>query len=119
MRPLSVPAIGWTRVRRCAAPPPVLTRDTRRAIARLGFVPFERTGGEVLLHILADRHGQRSTVIPSHVAFGAWGQVVGDAKVTTARLDQLGQRAPILTTKGPSDRTRRHTHDGSGKTAAE
>src|SRR4029453_12827847 len=35
----------------------------------LGFVPFERTGGELLFNILAERHGQRSTVITSNLAF--------------------------------------------------
>jgi DNA replication protein DnaC len=36
----------------------------------LGFVPFERPGGAFLFHILAERHGQRSTVItlmPGHI----------------------------------------------------
>ena len=84
-----------------------------------GFVPFERTGGELLFNILAERHGQRSTVITSNLAFGEWVQVFGDEKLTTALLDRLGHRSHILTTKGPSYRTKRHPKEGGGKTAAE
>jgi DNA replication protein DnaC len=49
-------------------------------VDELGFVPFERTGGELLFNILAERHGQRSTVITSHLACGEWVQVFGDEK---------------------------------------
>ena len=83
-----------------------------------GFVPFERTGGALLLNILAERHGQRSTVITSHLACGAWVQVLGDEQLTTALRDRLGHRSHILTTKGPSYRTKRPTKEGRGKTAA-
>ena len=47
-------------------------------VDELGVVPFERTGGELLFNILAERHGQRSTVITSNLAFGEWVQVFGD-----------------------------------------
>jgi DNA replication protein DnaC len=88
-------------------------------VDELGFVPFERTGGELLFNILAERHGQRSTVITSNLAFGEWVQVFGNEKLTTALLDRLGHRSHILTTKGPSYRTKRHTQEGSGKAVSE
>jgi hypothetical protein len=74
-------------------------------VDELGFVPFERTGGELLFNILAERHGQRSTVMTSNLAFGEWVQVFGNEKLTTALLDRLGHRSHILTTKGSSYRT--------------
>lgn len=88
-------------------------------VDELGFVPFERPGGAWLFNILAERHGQRSPVITSNLALGEWVQVFGDEKVTTALLDRLGHRSHILTTKGPSYRTKRPTQDGSGQTASE
>lgn len=74
----------------------------------LGFVPFERTGGELLFDLLSERHEMRSTMITTNLAFSEWVQVFGDEKLTTALLDRLGGHdAHILTTHGESYRTRR------------
>ena len=74
----------------------------------LGFVPFERAGGELLFDLLSERHEMRSTMITTNLAFGEWVQIFGDEKLTTALLDRLGgDNAHILTTHGESYRTRR------------
>lgn len=74
----------------------------------LGFVPFERAGGELLFDLLSERHEMRSTMITTNLAFGEWVQIFGDEKLTTALLDRLGgDDAEILTTHGESYRTRR------------
>jgi DNA replication protein DnaC len=86
-------------------------------VDELGFVPFDRAGGELLFNVLAERHGQRFTVITSHRAFGEWVQVFGDEKLTTALLDRLGPRSHSLTTKGPSYRTSKKAKEESSKTA--
>ncbi len=84
-------------------------------VDELGFVPFDRAGGELLFNLLAERHGQRSTVITSNLAFGEWVQVFGDEKLTTALLDRLGHRSHILTTKGPSYRTNKRVKEEGRK----
>ncbi|MXW23088.1 MAG: hypothetical protein F4X80_02960 [Chloroflexi bacterium] len=91
-----------------------LRRNLTGEIARdssleLGFVLFERTGGELLFNLLADRYERRSTVVKTNLAFSEWVRVFGDEKLTTALLDRLGHHAHILTTRGPSDRIRRLT----------
>jgi DNA replication protein DnaC len=96
-----------------------LVKVTLLIVDELGFVPFERAGGELLFNILAERHGQRSTSITSNLAFGEWVQVFGDEKLTTALLDRLGHRSHILTTKGPSYRTSRKVKEQSRKMASE
>jgi DNA replication protein DnaC len=73
----------------------------------LGFVPFERAGGELLFDLLSERHEIRSTLITTNLSFGEWVQVFGDEKLTTALLDRLGHHAHILTTRGSSYRTRK------------
>jgi DNA replication protein DnaC len=78
-------------------------------VDELGFVPFDRAGGELLFNLLAERYERRSTLVTSNLAFGEWVQVFGDEKLTTALLDRLSHHAHILTTKGLSYRTRKRT----------
>lgn len=75
-------------------------------IDELGFVPFDRAGGEILFHAMADRYERRSTMVTTNLAFSEWVQVFGDEKLTTALLDRLSHHAHILTPKGSSYRTR-------------
>jgi DNA replication protein DnaC len=91
-----------------------LHRRVQRAqlliVDELGFVPFSAAGGELLFNLLSDRHGRRSTLVTTNLAFGEWVQVFGSEKLTTALLDRLCHRAEILVTKGPSYRTRDRQH---------
>lgn len=76
-------------------------------VDELGFVPFDRAGGELLFNLLSDRYERRSTLVTTNLSFGEWVQVFGDEKLTTALLDRLGHHAHVLTTQGSSYRMRR------------
>lgn len=76
-------------------------------VDELGFVPFDRVGGELLFNLLSERHERRSTIVTTNLAFGEWTKIFGDEKLTTALLDRLGHRSHILTTKGGSFRTQK------------
>jgi len=88
-----------------------LTRRLQRPrlliIDELGFVPFDRAGGELLFNLFAERYERSSTLVTTNLSFGEWVQVFGDEKLTTALPDRLSHHAHILTTRGPSYR-RRH-----------
>jgi DNA replication protein DnaC len=82
-------------------------------VDELGFVPFDRAGGEALFNLLSERYERRSTIVTSNLAFSEWVQVFGDEKLTTALLDRLAHHAHILTTKGTSYRTQKRKAKGA------
>jgi DNA replication protein DnaC len=92
-----------------------LTRLQRRlqrvellVLDELGFVPFDRTGGELLFNLLAARYEKTATLVTSNLAFSEWPQVFGgDEKLTIALIDRLADRATVITTRGSSFRMRR------------
>lgn len=85
-------------------------------VDELGFVPFDRAGGELLFNLLTDRYERRSTILTTNLAFAEWVTVfAGDEKLTTALLDRLAHHATVITTKGKSYRMRkRRTEEPRG-----
>jgi len=85
-----------------------LARSKLLVLDELGFVPFDREGGELLFNLLSSRHRVSSTVITSNLAFSEWPKVFGgDEKLTAALLDRLAENAVVVATKGASFRARR------------
>jgi DNA replication protein DnaC len=85
-----------------------LDRADLLILDELGFVPFDRAGGELLFNAIAVRYERRSVLITTNLAFSEWPKVFGgDEKLTTALLDRLAHHATVITTRGKSFRMRR------------
>jgi DNA replication protein DnaC len=81
-------------------------------VDELGFVPFDRAGGELLFNLLAERYERKSVLVTSNLGFGEWTKVFGgDEKLTTALLDRLAHHATVIVTKGKSFRMRKKRGD--------
>jgi len=84
-----------------------LLRQDLLILDELGFVPFERAGGELLFNVLSERYERRATMVTTNLAFSEWPRVfAGDDKLTAALLDRLAHHAEILATRGTSYRMR-------------
>ena len=72
----------------------------------LGYVPFSKTGAELLFEVVSRAYERTSLIVTTNLPFEAWTEVMGTERLTGALLDRLTHRIHILEANGESYRLR-------------
>ena len=93
-----------------------LAKQDLLIVDELGYVPFSKTGAELLFEIFSQRYEQASTLVTSNLPFNEWTEIFGSERLTGARLDRLTHHVHILELNGDSDRlqhSKKTRHDAA------
>jgi DNA replication protein DnaC len=73
-----------------------------------GIQPFDTQSRMILMDIVEDRHGKKSTIIAGQVPVGAWYDIIGDGTLADAILDRIVHDAHQIELNGESLRKKRN-----------
>jgi DNA replication protein DnaC len=74
-----------------------------------GIQPLDQQSRTILMEIIEDRHGKRSTLFTSQVPVTKWHEVIGEQTIADAILDRIIHVAHRLELKGESMRKKKTT----------
>ena len=69
-----------------------------------GIQPFDHQSRMLLMDIIEDRHGNKSTIITSRLPISLWYEIIGDNTIADAILDRVVHDAHRIELQGESMR---------------
>ena len=81
-----------------------LRRQHLLLLDELGYVPFSKTGAELLFDVVSRAYEQQSLIVTTNLPFENWTEVLGSERLTGALLDRLTHRVHIIEANGESYR---------------
>jgi DNA replication protein DnaC len=83
-----------------------LERQNILILDEFGYVPFSRTGAELLFEVVSRAYERLSLIVTTNLPFESWVDIFGCERLTGALLDRLTHRVYIIEANGPSYRLR-------------
>ena len=83
-----------------------LSRSHLVIVDELGYVPFSRTGAQLLFEFFSSKYERGSIIITTNLDFANWTEVFQDERLTGALLDRVTHHCHIIQIKGESFRFR-------------
>ena len=92
-----------------------LERHHLLILDELGYVPFSKTGAELLFDVGSRAYERTSVMVTTNLPFEQWTEVMGSERLTGALLDRLTHRVTILEANGESYRLQDSKRRGKKK----
>ncbi|MFC2654907.1 MAG: IS21-like element helper ATPase IstB [Segatella salivae] len=80
-----------------------------------GLQPLDTAARNLLMDIIEDRHGKKSTIIASQIPVRAWYEVIADQTVADAIIDRIIHGAIKIQLKGESMRKKKYMKEKKNK----
>jgi DNA replication protein DnaC len=81
-----------------------LARHDLVILDELGYVPFDKSGADLLFAFIAKVYEHRSLMVTTNLPFPRWSEVFQDATAAAAVIDRIVHHSTILQTEGKSYR---------------
>lgn len=71
-----------------------------------GYVPYDRTGAQLLFDYLSEIHERKSVILNTNLEFSQWVNVLYDERMTTALIGRLTHHVELILFPGGNNRLR-------------